>query len=86
MYEHVRWHLRLFCIPMESACVYMKDNNDMLHGGKLLPEFKKIWADYYVKFIKAYEKEGIPVWGLTVQNEPMANKHGNLTFTQLKMR
>ena len=24
------------------------------------------------KFIKAYEKEGIPIWGMTVQNEPMA--------------
>jgi glucosylceramidase len=44
----------------------------MLQGGKLLPEFRQAWADYYVKFIKAYEKEGIPVWGLTIQNEPMA--------------
>ncbi len=66
-------HLRLFVSPW-SPPAYMKDNNDMLHGGKLLPEFKKIWADYYVKFIKAYEKEGIPVWGLTVQNEPMAKQ------------
>ena len=32
------------------------------------------WANYYVKFIQAYEKEGIPVWGLTVQNEPMAKQ------------
>jgi glucosylceramidase len=50
----------------------MKDNNDMLHGGKLLPKYDQSWANYYVKFIKAYEAEGIPVWGLTVQNEPMA--------------
>jgi glucosylceramidase len=33
----------------------------MLQGGKLLPEFRRAWANYYVKFIKAYEKEGIPV-------------------------
>ena len=52
----------------------MKDNNDMLHGGKLKPEFYQTWADYYVKFIKAYEKAGIPVWGLTIQNEPMATQ------------
>jgi len=44
----------------------------MLQGGKLLPEFRQAWANYYVKFIKAYEEEGIPVWGLTIQNEPMA--------------
>jgi glucosylceramidase len=55
-----------------SPPAFMKTNNNMLQGGKLLPEFRQTWADYYVKFIKAYEKEGIPVWGLTIQNEPMA--------------
>lgn len=44
----------------------------MLHGGKLKPEYYETWAGYYGKFIHAYEKEGIPIWGLTVQNEPMA--------------
>jgi glucosylceramidase len=52
----------------------MKSNNDMLHGGKLKPEFYDAWAKYYVRFMKAYENEGIPVWGTTVQNEPMANQ------------
>jgi glucosylceramidase len=55
-----------------SPPAFMKTNNNMLQGGKLLPEFRQSWADYYVQFIKAYEKEGIPVWGLTIQNEPMA--------------
>ncbi|MGK0324673.1 MAG: glucosylceramidase [Polaribacter sp.] len=55
-----------------SPPAFMKSNKNMLYGGKLLPEFRQSWADYYVKFIKAYEKEGIPVWGLTIQNEPMA--------------
>jgi len=44
----------------------------MLHGGELLPDCQPIWAAYYSKFIQAYEKAGVPVWGLTVQNEPMA--------------
>jgi glucosylceramidase len=52
----------------------MKTNNSMLKGGKLMPEFRQSWANYYVKFIKAYEAQGIPVWGLTVQNEPMATQ------------
>jgi glucosylceramidase len=55
-----------------SPPAFMKSNNNMLQGGKLLPEFRQAWANYYVKFIKAYEAEGIPVWGLTIQNEPMA--------------
>lgn len=63
----------LFISPW-SPPSWMKDNNDMLHGGKLKTEYYQSWANYYVKFIKAYEKLGIPVWGLTVQNEPMARQ------------
>lgn len=55
-----------------SPPAFMKSNNNMLRGGKLLPEFRQSWANYYAKFIQAYEAEGIPVWGLTIQNEPMA--------------
>lgn len=57
-----------------SAPAFMKDTNNMLQGGKLLPEYNDIWATYYTKFIKAYEKEGIPIWGITLQNEPMAKQ------------
>ncbi len=37
-------------------------------------QYYQAWANYYVKFIQAYEKEKIPVWGLTIQNEPMARQ------------
>lgn len=57
-----------------SPPAWMKDNKSMLQGGKLLPEFRDAWANYYIKFIQAYEKRGIPVWGLSVQNEPMAKQ------------
>jgi glucosylceramidase len=57
-----------------SPPAFMKDNNNMLRGGKLKPEFYQSWANYYTKFIKAYEKEGIPVWGISIQNEPMATQ------------
>lgn len=57
-----------------SPPAWMKDNKNMLQGGKLLPEFRDAWANYYVKFIKAYESKGMPVWGLSVQNEPMAKQ------------
>jgi glucosylceramidase len=53
---------------------WMKTNHSMLKGGKLMPAFRQSWANYYVKFIKTYESLGIPVWGLTVQNEPMATQ------------
>ncbi|MFA5299246.1 MAG: glycoside hydrolase family 30 beta sandwich domain-containing protein [Lutibacter sp.] len=57
-----------------SPPAFMKTNNNMLQGGKLKTEFYQPWANYFTKFIKAYEKEGIPIWGLTVQNEPMATQ------------
>ncbi|RAK69323.1 glycoside hydrolase family 30 protein [Hymenobacter edaphi] len=65
--------LPLYVSPW-SPPAWMKDNNSMLQGGHLRPEFRQAWANYYVKFIQAYEKMGLPVWGLTVQNEPMAKQ------------
>lgn len=57
-----------------SPPAFMKTNGTMLQGGKLKREFDQPWANYYAKFIKAYEKEGIPIWGMTIQNEPMATQ------------
>lgn len=65
--------LTLYASPW-SPPAFMKDNNSMLKGGKLKPEFFQSWANYYPKFIKAYEKEGIPIWGISIQNEPMATQ------------
>ena len=65
--------LTLFASPW-SPPGWMKTNGEMLHGGKLLPQYRQTWADYYVKFIKTYEQLGIPIWGLSVQNEPMATQ------------
>lgn len=65
--------LTLYASPW-SPPAWMKDNNNMLQGGKLKKEYYQTWANYFAKFIKAYEKEGIPVWGVSIQNEPMAKQ------------
>lgn len=65
--------LPLFVSPW-SPPAWMKDNNNVLRGGKLLEKYKQAWANHFVKFIKTYESKGIPVWGLSVQNEPMATQ------------
>ena len=57
-----------------SPPAFMKSNGSMLKGGTLMAQYYQAWANYYAKFIKAYEKEGIPIWGLTIQNEPMATQ------------
>ncbi len=65
--------VKVFVSPW-SPPAFMKSNRSMLQGGQLLPEFRDAWARYFVRFIQAYEQEGIAIWGLTIQNEPMATQ------------
>jgi len=63
-----------------SAPAWMKSNNALNGQGYLLPEYYQTWADYYVKFLDAYLEEGIPMWGLTAQNEPLDGLFPDFTF------
>ena len=63
--------LKLLVSPW-SPPGWMKSNGQMNEGGKLLPEFRRAWARCYVRFIEEYEKLGVQVWGVSVQNEPAA--------------
>lgn len=42
-------------------------------GGKLKPQYNSTYADYIVKYLDAYQQQGVDIWGLTPVNEP----HGN---------
>ena len=54
-----------------SPPAWMKTNGEMAHGGRLRPNCRDAWAQYYVRFAKAMrDEEKIPLWALTVQNEP----------------
>ena len=64
---------KLFASPW-SPPAWMKTNGEMNRGGKLKPECREAWANYYVRYIREYEKAGVPIWGLTVQNEPGATQ------------
>ena len=78
--------LKLYVSPW-SPPAWMKDNNSVTGGGHLKPEFDQSWANFYIKFIRTYEALGIPIWGLTVQNEPMAKqKWESCVFTAEEQR
>jgi glucosylceramidase len=51
---------------------WMKDNNSPVRGGKLLPKYYQTWANYFVKFIKAYQEKNVKVSWVSIQNEPAA--------------
>ena len=48
-------------------------NNWQGTGGSLKPEYVNTYSNYLIKYIDAYKKEGVDIWGLTPVNEP----HGN---------
>ena len=55
-----------------TAPIWMKDNKAW-KGGKLLPEYYDTWALFFSKYLHAYAEQGIDIWGITVENEPLGN-------------
>ncbi len=52
-----------------SAPAWMKDSGSLIKG-KLSPQWYDAFARYLLKYVDAYAAEGIPIFALTVQNEP----------------
>src|SRR6266700_1835075 len=59
-----------------TAPAWMKSNGSLLgavdtQAGRLRPEAYPAFAEYFVKFIQAYQAEGIPIYAIVPQNEPL---------------
>ena len=52
-----------------SAPAWMKDSGSLV-GGTLLPRYHDAFARYLLRYVDAMAAEGVPVFALTVQNEP----------------
>ncbi len=59
----------LFFASPWSPPGWMKTSGLMV-GGELKREWYPAYAQYFVRFIRAYADEGIPIYAVTVQNEP----------------
>src|SRR3954453_18789025 len=68
--------LKLMATPW-SPPAWMKTNQSLI-GGRLIdsPRIYATYARYFVEFIKAYRREGVPVYAVTLQNEPQ-NRNPN---------
>lgn len=64
----------LFFASPWSPPGWMTTTDNMI-GGKLKPEWYAAYADYFVRYIKAYEAEGVPIYAVTVQNEPGVDRN-----------
>lgn len=56
---------------------WMKTGGEIC-GGYMREEFVECYADYFIKYIKAYADEGIKISAVTPQNEPNSQQGGNM--------
>ena len=66
-------NLKIYASPW-SPPAWMKTNGKMSKGGKLKKECWEVWAKYVARFLQEYQKEGVSIWGVTVQNEAKAEQ------------
>lgn len=66
-----------------SAPAWMKANNSMNGGSLKGAEVYNDFAEYFVKYIKAFQHEGITIDAITLQNEPMHETNGYPTMKML---
>ncbi|MGI8447113.1 MAG: RICIN domain-containing protein [Streptosporangiaceae bacterium] len=60
--------LKVVVAPWSSPA-WMKDN-DSLVGGHILPQYYQTYATYLLKAVQGYEAAGVPIYAMSVQNEP----------------
>lgn len=72
----IRPDLYIFASPW-SPPGWMKTGGSMC-GGYMRAEYVGVYADYIVKYLKAYKDCGIRISAVTVQNEPETQQNGNM--------
>lgn len=60
--------LRVMATPW-SAPAWMKSGDSLIQG-QLKPEAYSVYAEYLRRYLDAYKAEGVPIFALTIQNEP----------------
>ncbi len=60
--------IKLMATPW-TAPIWMKTNKAWI-GGSLAPVYYDLYSQYLLKFLKYMYKEQLPIWAITLQNEP----------------
>lgn len=60
---------------MKVTDIAKKKAHDAWTDGHLNPDYYDTYADYFVRFVKAMQSEGISIYAVSPQNEPL--NHGN---------
>lgn len=64
---------------------WMKTSQSMIQGS-LLPSAYQPLANYFVKFVEAYQQAGVPIFAVTMQNEPLnvPNNYPGMNMTAVE--
>jgi glucosylceramidase len=66
--------IRVVAVPW-SPPAWMKTSGTM-NGGNMNTAYFPSLAQYFVKFVQAYQQQGIPIYGVLPQNEPLNSNSG----------
>jgi glucosylceramidase len=67
-------NIKVVALPW-SPPAWMKLTGTM-NGGNMNPAYFPSLAQYFVDFVQAYQQQGIPIYALSVQNEPLYSTTG----------
>ncbi|MFZ0747007.1 MAG: glycoside hydrolase family 30 beta sandwich domain-containing protein [Terracidiphilus sp.] len=67
---------------MKTSGSMLGSNPETNQASSLRPEFYAVFANYMVKTIQGYQAAGVPVWAMSVQNEPL---YAPPTYSGMKM-
>jgi glucosylceramidase len=72
-------NIKVVALPW-SPPAWMKSsgtpNSGTMNGGNMNPAYFPSLAQYFVDFVRAYQQQGIPIYALSVQNEPLYSTAG----------
>jgi len=67
-------NIKVVALPW-SPPAWMKSSGTM-NGGNMNPAYFPSLAQYFVDFVQAYQQEGVPIYALSAQNEPLNSTTG----------
>lgn len=62
---------KIIASPWSPPSWMKTDETSEMTNGTLLPKYYGLWAEYLSKYVSAYAEQGINMWGITPQNEPL---------------
>lgn len=64
-------NFKIIASPWSPPSWMKSGETSEMTNGSLMPKYYGLWATYLSKYVSAYKEQGINLWGITPQNEPL---------------